>query len=82
MLHPGTNIRASVETSPNVNYVEGRVKYWNVAFKQVGPGKFDLNYRVPLLPPDALGHWDLQVVARSVDGVEIRRSFPVTYRYF
>lgn len=82
LLHPGTSLRASVETSPNVNYVEGRVKYWNVAFKQTAPGRFVLSYRVPLLPPDALGHWDLQVVARSVDGVEIRRTFPVTYRYF
>jgi len=82
LLHPGTNLQATVETSPNVSYVEGRVKYWNVAFKQTAPGRFDLSYKVPLLPPDALGHWDLQVVARSIDGVEIRRTFPVTYRYF
>jgi len=81
-LHPGTSIQATVETSENVYYVEGRVKYWNVAFRQVAPGKFALNYRVPLLPPDALGNWDLQVIARSVDGVEIKRDFPVTYHYF
>ncbi len=28
----GTSLRATVETSPNVIYVEGRVKYWNVPF--------------------------------------------------
>jgi hypothetical protein len=82
LLHPGTSLQATVETSANINHVEARVKYWNVIFQQTAPGKFDLRYRVPLLPPAALGHWDLEVIARSVDGVEVKRSFPVTYRYF
>ena len=81
-LHPGTTLRATVETSPNVSYVEGRVKYWNVPFRQTGSGKFDVNYRVPFLPPAALGHWELEVIARSIDGVEVKRTFPVTYHYF
>jgi hypothetical protein len=81
-LHPGTSLQGTVVTSPNVIYVEGRVKYWNVAFQQTAPGKFALNYRVPLLPPAALGHWDLEVIARSIDGVEVKRTFPVTYHYF
>lgn len=80
-LHPGTQIRATVRTSLNVGYVEGRVKYWNVAFAQVAPGTFRLDYRIPLLPPDAVGHWMLDVIARSVDGVEVRRSFSVVYSY-
>jgi hypothetical protein len=58
------------------------VKYWNVAFHETGTGKFDINYRVPFLPPSAIGHWDLEVIARSIDGVEVKRTFPVTYRYF
>jgi hypothetical protein len=81
-LRPGTALQATVVTSPNVAYVEGRVKYWNVPFHQTGMGKFDINYRVPFLPPAALGHWDLEVIARSIDGVEVKRTFPVTYRYF
>jgi hypothetical protein len=81
-LHPGTNIQAVVVTSPNIVHVEARVKYWNVIFVQTGPGKFTLDYRVPLLPPAALGHWDLEVIARSVDGVEAKCTFPVTYHYF
>lgn len=81
-LHPGTSLVATVVTSPNVAYVEGRVKYWNVAFQQTALGKFSLNYRVPMLPPAALGHWDFEVIARSVDGVEVKRTFPVTYHYF
>lgn len=80
-LHPGSRLQATVETSTNVGYVEGRVKYWNVAFDQVAPGKFRLSYRIPLLPPNALGHWDLEVIARSVDGVEVKRTFSVTYAY-
>jgi hypothetical protein len=81
-LHPGTALEATVETSDNVGYVEGRVKYWNVAFTQIAPGKFALSYRVPMLPPSAIGAWDLQVIARSVDGVEIKRTYPVKYSYF
>jgi hypothetical protein len=81
-LHPGTSLQAEVDTSSNVHYVEGRVKYWNVVFVETSPGKFKLTYRVPMLPPSALGHWDLEVIARSVDGVEVKRTFPVRYSYF
>ena len=81
-LRPGSSLTATVETSENVIYVEGRVKYWNAPFTQVAPGRFHINYKVPLLPPSALGHWNLEVIARSVDGVEVKRTFPVTYKYF
>jgi hypothetical protein len=81
-LHPGTSLQATVVTSANINHVEARVKYWNVIFQQAAPGKFVLSYKVPLLPPAALGHWDLEVIARSVDGVEAKRTFPITYNYF
>ena len=81
-LRPGTNLQATVVTSPNINHVEARVKYWNVIFQQTAPGKFVLSYKVPLLPPAALGRWELDVIARSVDGVEAKRTFPVTYHYF
>jgi hypothetical protein len=81
-VHPGTHITATVVTSSNVHYVEGRVKYWNVALEETAPGRFQLNYRIPLLPPTAIGHWNVEVIARSVDGVETKRSFPVTYSYF
>jgi len=81
-LHPGVSLKGTVETSDNVTYVEGRVKYWNVPFQHIAPGQFDIDYRVPWLPPGALGHWDLQVIARSIDGVEVHRTFSVTYSYF
>lgn len=81
-LRPGASLRATVETSENVIYVEGRVKYWNVAFTQTAPGKFNINYKVPFLPPGALGHWNLEVIARSIDGVEVKRTFSVIYNYF
>ena len=81
-LRPGTSLKATVDTSDNVVYVEGRVKYWNAPFTQVGPGKFHINYRVPFLPPTALGHWTLDVIARSIDGVEVKRTFSVVYNYF
>lgn len=81
-LRPGTLLNATVDTSDNVTYVEGRVKYWNAPFTQVGPGRFHINYKVPFLPPTALGRWNLEVIARSIDGVEVKRTFPVVYNYF
>jgi hypothetical protein len=81
-LRPGTALNATVETSDNVTYVEGRVKYWNAPFTQIAPGKFRINYRVPFLPPTALGHWNLDVIARSIDGVEVKRTYSVVYNYF
>src|SRR5476651_2038712 len=35
-LRPGSSLQATVVTSPNVRYVEGRVKYWNVIFRETG----------------------------------------------
>jgi hypothetical protein len=78
-LHPGSRVQATVVTSSNVHYVEGRIKFWNFPFREIGPGKFSLDYRVPLLPPNAWGRWDVDVIARSIDGVEVKRSYPVTY---
>ena len=81
-VHPGSIIAATVLTSENVGYVEARVRYWNVIFKQVAPGKFETQYRVPFLPPSALGVWHVLVIARSVDGVEIKRTYQFDYSYF
>ncbi len=81
-LHPGASIDALVTTSDNVGYVEGRVRVWNVIFQHVAPGKFRLHYRVPLLPPSALGPWQIAVIARSVDGVEVKRTYRFDYHYF
>ena len=80
-LRPGLVINADVETSDNVTYVEARIRYWNVALRPAGPGRFTLTYYVPMLPPSAVGHWNLEVVARTLDGVEVRRSIPVSYDY-
>jgi hypothetical protein len=80
-LHPGSVVDATVLTSANVGYVEGRIRYWNVIFRNVAPGTFALHYRVPLLPPSALGTWNVKVIARSIDGVEVQRTFQFTYHY-
>ena len=69
-------------TSDNVGYVEARLRYWNVVFRQTAPGRFDLSYRVPLLPPVALGSWEIAVIARSIDGVEVKRTYRFAYHYF
>jgi hypothetical protein len=82
-VHPGNELRADVITSPNVGYVEGRYKDWNLVFDRINNGRqFHLVYRVPPLPPFMLGHYTIDVIARSVDGVEIRQSFDFTYTYW
>lgn len=82
ILHPGSVIAATVITSDNVGYVEARVRFWNVVFRHTAPGRFELNYRVPLLPPAALGSWQVAVIARSIDGVEVKRTYRFAYHYF
>ena len=81
-LHPGGTIEATVTTSANVGYVEGRYKDWNFAFTRTGLGRFHVAYKVPFLPPFLLGQWNIDVIARSVDGVEVRRGFTFSYGYF
>jgi hypothetical protein len=81
-IHPGSLLEATVVTSNNVGYVEGRIRYWNVIFRNVSPGRFHATYRVPLLPPSAVGTWDVAIIARSVDGVEVKRTYQFNYSYF
>jgi hypothetical protein len=78
-FHAGQTIRGTVETSPNVGYVEARIQYRNQPLHQAGVGKFTLAYTIPWWLPPWLRHdWTLQIIARSVDGVEVKESFPIT----
>ncbi len=81
-LRPGAALEAFVTTSPNVGYVEGRYKDWNLPFERTGLGTFHLVYKVPFLPPFLLGKWHIDVIARSVDGVEVRSTSQFSYGYF
>jgi hypothetical protein len=81
-VRPGSLLEADVVTSENINYVEGRYRDWNMQFTQLGIGRFHLAYKVPWLPPFLIGHWKIDVIARSLDGVEARRSFTFSYTYF
>ena len=76
----GRPVRGSVETSENVHYVEARVEYRNAALHEDAPGKFSLTYTVPWWLPWWLRHrgYSLQIIARSVDGVETTRTIPIT----
>ncbi len=81
-IHPGSVIASTVRTSDNVYYVEARVRYWNVIFHNVAPGRFEVQYHVPVLPPVALGPCEVDIIVRSVDGVEVKRVYQFTYSYF
>jgi len=78
---PGQAVTARVETSPNVGYVEARIENYNRALTRRAAGKFTLAYTVPLYlsaMPWLKHRWFLQIIARSVDGVETRKLMPIT----
>lgn len=78
-IHAGETIHGSVTTSPNVIYAEARIKYRNEVMKSEGPGKFVLSYTVPWWLPPWLRHgYTLEIVARTLDGVETRKGIPIT----
>ena len=66
-----------------MGYVEARIGNYNQALVRQATGKFTLSYRVPsyLMAMPWLKHdWMLQIIARSVDGVEVNRQFAITLR--
>jgi hypothetical protein len=80
-FHAGQTIRGTVETTPNVGYVEARIQYRNQALHRDGLGKFSLAYTIPWWLPPWLRHaYTLQIIARSIDGVEVKEFFPITIR--
>jgi hypothetical protein len=80
-IRAGRPVHGNVETSDNVHYVEARVDYRAVAMHEDAPGKFSLTYTVPWWLPPWLRHgYTLQIVARSVDGVETVQAIPITVR--
>ncbi len=81
-VKPGTTLEADVTTSNNIDHVEGRYRDWDMTFTQLGLGRFHLVYKVPFLPPFLIGHWSIDVIARSTDGVEAKKTFDFQYKYF
>ncbi|GAC1659830.1 MAG: hypothetical protein NVS4B13_05930 [Candidatus Elarobacter sp.] len=80
-IRPGRPVHGAVETSDNVHYVEARIDYRAVAMHEDAPGKFSVSYTVPWWLPPWLRHgYTLQIIARSVDGVETARDIPITVR--
>ncbi len=80
-IHAGRPVHGTVETSDNVHYVEARIDYRSVPMHEDAPGRFSLTYTVPWWLPPWLRHgYTLQIIARSVDGVEAVRGIPITVR--
>ena len=80
-IHAGRPVRGTVETSENVTYVEARIDYRSLAMHEVAPGKFSVSYTVPWwLPPWVRHGYTLQIIARSIDGVETSRAIPIVVK--
>jgi hypothetical protein len=80
-VRAGRAVHGAVHTSDNVKYVEARIEYRALAMHEDGPGAFSLTYTVPWWLPPWLRHgYTLQIIARSIDGVETSRDIPITVR--
>ena len=80
-IRAGQTVSGRVDTSDNVGYVEARIDYRNLPMHHDGPGKFSIKYTVPWWLPWWLRHeWTLQIIARSVDGLEAKESLPIRVR--
>lgn len=78
-LHAGQRVTGSVDTSTNVGYVEARIEYRSIAMTNNGHGHFSLVYTIPWWLPPWLRHaYTLELIARSVDGVETKRELPIS----
>jgi hypothetical protein len=78
-IRAGRPVNGYVETSENVKYVEARIDYRAVPLHEDAPGRFSLSYTVPWWLPPWLRHgYTLEIIARSVDGVEAVRGIPIT----
>lgn len=77
-IRPGQTITGEVRTSTNVVHVDAKIEYRDVVMQQTAPGHFALRYTVPwFLPPWLHRAYTLQIVARSIDGVETVRDVPI-----
>ena len=80
-IRAGQTVSGRVETSDNVGYVEARIDYRNLPMHHDAPGKFSIAYTVPWWLPWWLRHqWTLQIIARSVDGIEAKEQMPIRVR--
>jgi len=80
IVHSFDTVRGHVETSPNVGYVEARITNYAVPLTREGVGRFSLAYKVPWIPFWLHRTYTLQIVARSVDGFEVKASIPIQLR--
>ena len=77
-IRAGSTVSGRVETSDNVAYVEARIEYRAAAMHRDGNGRFSIDYKVPWWLPPWLRHaYTVQVIARSVDGVELWRPLAI-----
>ncbi|HEY4442066.1 MAG TPA: hypothetical protein VGN14_16530 [Candidatus Elarobacter sp.] len=80
-IRAGSRVTGSVVTSTNVGYVEARIQNYNVAMHEDAPGHFSGAYTIPWWLPPWLRHgYTLQIIARSVDGVEAVRGIGISVR--
>ncbi|MFN2459924.1 MAG: hypothetical protein ABR591_04485 [Candidatus Velthaea sp.] len=80
VVRPGQRVTGRVVTSTNVGYVEARIENYNAPMQRDGMGKFSLAYTVPAwlqTMPWFKHGWTLQIVARSIDGVEAKLPIPI-----
>lgn len=80
IVHAGEHVTGSVTTSSNVASVELRLAGYSMTMRKIGVGAFATTYVIPDIPVFLKRTYDLQVIARNVDGTQDTQSIPIDIR--
>lgn len=77
----GEHLRVRIETTSNVASVEARMDGFGQNLQRLGVGRWLFSYQVPQHLPPLLKHaYNMQFIARNVDGIRTTREISVTLR--
>jgi hypothetical protein len=77
-VHSGDFITGHVRTTSNVVSVEARVPGFSMRLAKKAIGRFELAYHVPDIPFFLKREYEVEIIARNIDGKTDRRVLSVT----
>jgi hypothetical protein len=79
-MRAGDHVVGNVRTTSNVASVEVRVQGYSIAMEKVGVGAFRATYVVPDVPEFLKHSYDLEVIARNIDGTQDKQDVAIDVR--
>ncbi len=78
MFSVGEMISGTMTTTSNVASVEARIGTFGIVVPKTGVGRFEMNYRVPLVAYLFRGSMTLHLIARNARGVSDERDITIS----